>query len=217
VDLGFRYVETDIRATADGVAVAIHDPRIDRVSGRTGAVSTMTWDQLKTVPLQDGREMPRLDEMLAAWPQLCWNIDIKRRQAVAPVVEAVRRAGAGRRVLVASFSGRRTGRAQAALGPDLATGAGRGAITRLWAARRWPWLAGGSHPSAAQVPVRRRGLLICDSAFVATCHRAGVAVHVWTVDEAEEMERLLDLGVDGIMTDRPSVLKQVLISRRQWT
>jgi glycerophosphoryl diester phosphodiesterase len=217
VSLGYHYVETDIRATHDGVAVAVHDPTVDRVSGQPGTVSQMTWQQLQDVRLGDGREVPRLDELLATWPELHWNIDVKRRRAIAPVVDAIKRAGATERVLVAAFSGRRTARVQAALGPDLATGAGRTAIARLLAARTVPWLPLGIRPSAAQVPLRRRGLLILDAGFISACHRAGIAVHVWTVDERDEMERVLDLGVDGVMTDRPTLLKEVLVGRGQWT
>jgi glycerophosphoryl diester phosphodiesterase len=216
VSLGYRYVETDIRATRDGVAVALHDPSIDRVSGQTGLVAKMTWPQLQAVPFADGREIPRLDEMLAAWPALRWNIDVKKRAAVTPVVEAIRRAGAGERVLVAAFSARRTARVRAALGPQLATGAGRTAIARLMVAKAVPWLPIGARPSAAQVPVRRHGLHILDAGFVAACHRAGVAVHVWTVDDRDEMEQVLDLGVDGVMTDRPTLLKEVMVARGQW-
>jgi glycerophosphoryl diester phosphodiesterase len=216
VSLGYRYVETDIRATRDGVAVAFHDPTIDRVSGQAGVVGRMTWPQLREVRLQDGRAVPRLDELLATWPQLHWNIDVKRREAVAPVVEAIKGARATERVLVAAFSARRTARVRAALGPQLATGAGRTAIARLLAARALPWLPMRDKPSAAQVPVRRHGLLILDAGFVSACHRAGVAVHVWTVDERDEMERVLDLGVDGVMTDRPTLLKEVLVTRGQW-
>ena len=120
------------------------------------------------------------------------------------MVEAIKRAGAVERVLVAAFSARRTARVRAALGPGLATGAGRTAIARLMLAKTVPGWPMGARPSAAQVPVRRHGLLILDAGFVAACHRAGVAVHVWTVDEPDEMERVLDLGVDGIMTDRPT-------------
>ncbi|MGA3221535.1 MAG: glycerophosphodiester phosphodiesterase [Acidimicrobiales bacterium] len=216
VSLGYRYVETDIRATQDGVAVALHDPTIDRVSGQPGAVAKMTWRQLQAVRLHDGREVPRLDEMLATWPDLRWNIDVKKREAIAPVVDAIRHAGAADRVLVAAFSAHRTARVRAALGPQLATGAGRTAIARLVAAKTVPWLPIGTRPSAAQVPMRRHGLLILDAGFISACHRAGVAVHVWTVDDRDEMDRVLDLGVDGVMTDRPSLLKEVLVARGQW-
>jgi len=216
VSLGYRYMETDVRTTADGVAVALHDPSLDRVADRPGVLRKMSWAQVRACKLADGREPPLLEELLGAWPQLRWNIDVKRREAITPVVDAIRRTGAVDRVLVASFSGSRAARARAALGPELATGAGRWTVASLVAAKVasfWPVSSGAV---AAQVPPRDLGITIVDVAFVRVCHRAGLAVHVWTINASAEMDRLLDLGVDGIMTDRPSVLKEVLERRGQW-
>jgi glycerophosphoryl diester phosphodiesterase len=216
VSLGYRYVETDVRTTADGVAVALHDPSLDRVADRPGALRKMSWAQVRACKLGDGRELPLLEELLGAWPQLRWNIDVKRREAIGPVVEAIRRTGAVDRVLVASFAGSRAARARSALGPALATGAGRWTVASLLAAkvvRFWPVSSGAV---AAQVPPRDGVIKIVDPAFVRVCHRAGLAVHVWTINTSAEMDRLLDLGVDGIMTDRPSILKEVLERRGQW-
>jgi glycerophosphoryl diester phosphodiesterase len=214
--LGYRYMETDVRASADGVAVVIHDPTVDRVTGEAGTVAQMTWPQLKALKLRDGSEIPRLDELLAAWPQLRWNIDVKREAAVDPVVAAIKGAGAEQRVLVASFSRRRSGKVRAQLGPGVATSAGRWGIAMLLVAKAVRFVPIHPQASAAQVPVARKNIRIVDKRFLDVCHRAGVAVHVWTIDEPDEMARLLDLGVDGIMTDRPSVLKQVLCERGQW-
>jgi glycerophosphoryl diester phosphodiesterase len=216
VSLGYRYMETDVRTTADGVAVALHDPSLDRVADRTGALRTMSWAQVRACKLRDGREPPLLEELLGAWPQLRWNIDVKRREAIGPVVEAIRRTGAVDRVLVASFSGSRAARAREALGPDLATGAGRLTVASLLAAKVVSFWPVSSDAVAAQVPPRDGLIKIVDAAFVRVCHRAGLAVHVWTINTSAEMEGLLDLGVDGIMTDRPSVLKEVLERRGQW-
>jgi glycerophosphoryl diester phosphodiesterase len=122
---------------------------------------------------------------------------------------------------VASFSDRRASRVRAALGPKLATGAGRASVTRLVVAKtltvRGRRIRVRCAAAAAQVPVQSRGIPIVDAAFLRVCHDAGIAVHVWTIDDQPEMERLLDLGVDGIMTDRPSSLKQVLERRGQWS
>jgi glycerophosphoryl diester phosphodiesterase len=216
VSLGYSYMETDVRTTADGVAVALHDPSLDRVAGRPGAVRKMSWAQVRACKLADGRKPPLLEELLGAWPRLRWNIDVKRREATGPVVEAIRRTGAGDRVLVASFSGSRAALVRAALGPELATGAGRWTVANLLVAKVvgfWPVPSGAV---AAQVPPRDGLIKIVDTAFVRTCHQAGLAVHVWTINEAAQMDSLLDLGVDGIMTDRPSVLKEVLERRGQW-
>jgi glycerophosphoryl diester phosphodiesterase len=215
VSLGFGYMETDVRATADGVAVAMHDPTLERLTGSAGVVNEMTWPQLKALRLRDGGEIPRLDDLLAAWPELRWNIDVKHLRAVEPVIEAIDRTDSKQRVLVTSFSDRRTASLRAGLGPGVPTGAGRWTVALLVAAKVAPFRL-PTHASAAQVPVARKGIRIVDERFVRACHRAGVAVHIWTVDDPTEMGQLLDLGVDGLMTDRPSVLRQVLRQRGQW-
>lgn len=215
VSLGFRYMETDVRATLDGVAVAIHDPTLERLTGSAGVVSEMTWSQLKARRLRHGGEIPRLDDLLAAWPELRWNIDVKHQQAVGPAVGAIVRADSRQRVLVTSFSDRRTASVRTALGPGVATGAGRSTLALLLVAKVAPFRF-RTPASAAQVPVASKGIRIVDERFVQACHRAGVAVHVWTVDDPTEMGQLLDLGVDGLMTDRPSVLRKVMRQRGQW-
>jgi glycerophosphoryl diester phosphodiesterase len=216
VSLGFRYMETDVRATADGVAVAFHDPTTERVTGRPGTVSAMTWSKLKEFRLADGRGIPLLEDLLAAWPEVCWNLDLKEAGSVVPAVEALKRTRSATRVLLAAFSGRRTAMARAIAGPGTATTAGRWTVAALLAAKFLPGARLPTRAVAAQVPTSHRGIPIVDRAFVEACHRCSVAVHVWTIDDAGEMARLLDLGVDGIMTDRPSVLKEVLTRRGQW-
>jgi glycerophosphoryl diester phosphodiesterase len=210
-------METDVRATADGVAVCLHDPTLQRVTGRTGLVGEVNWHELRAFPLQDGQEVPRLEDVLGTWPGSRWNIDIKSPSAIAPVARAIERTGSKSRVLVTSFSSHRTARVRALVGPDLATGAGRSTIAALLGTRHLPFAVLRPSAVAAQVPVRYNNVRIVDIAFVRACHKAGVAVHVWTVDDDAEMEQLLDLGVDGIMTDRPSVLKVVLERRGQWS
>jgi glycerophosphoryl diester phosphodiesterase len=214
--LGFRYMETDVRVTADAVPVAIHDPDLGRVTGRRGRVSSMTWPQLKDRALADGKSVPRLDELLAAWPDLRWNIDVKEREAIGPVIQAIDRAGGKDRVLVASFADRRAARVSAVLGPGLATGAGRWTVAALLGTKVAPFVHLHPRAAAAQVPMARNGIRIVDAGFVRACHRAGVAVHVWTIDDPTLMAQLLDLGVDGIMTDRPSVLKHVFQQKGVW-
>jgi glycerophosphoryl diester phosphodiesterase len=229
--LGFRYMETDVRATFDGVAVAIHDPTVERVTGEAGLVKTMDWPRLQALRLRDGQGIPRLEDLLAAWPELRWNIDVKEDEAVAPLVSAIKHTSAQDRVLIASFSGRRTARVRAAIGPALATSAGRATVALLLATKFVPFAGGrivGSRTEAcrtvpgrrrveaAQVPVAQKGVRIVDDRFVHACHKMGVAVHVWTINDGAEMNRLLDMGVDGIMTDRPTLLKQVLGERGQW-
>ncbi|MEU4557004.1 glycerophosphodiester phosphodiesterase [Actinoplanes sp. NPDC023936] len=218
IELGYRYVETDVHATADGVPVVIHDQGLDRVAGRTGRVAEMTWTDLETVRVGGAAVVPRLDDVLDAWPEIRFNVDVKSDAVVAPAVEAVRRSGALDRVLLASFSDRRLSRVRALAGPRVATSLGMGEVARLRiAATAGIPLRPPVSAVAAQIPVRHRRIKVLTPRFLAYLHRVGLAVHIWTIDDPEMMNTLLDMGVDGIMTDRIDVLHDVYSARGLWS
>ncbi|MEU8228534.1 glycerophosphodiester phosphodiesterase [Actinoplanes sp. NPDC048967] len=214
IALGFRYVETDVHATADGVPVVFHDASLERLTGTAGRVADLRWADLATLRIGGAGAVPRLDEVLAAWPRIRFNIDVKADTATGPTVDVIRRGDAADRVLLASFSDARLARVRALAGPRVATSLGRGEVARLrlasWAGTplRLPASA-----VAAQVPTRHGRVPIVDRRFLTRAHRLGLQVHVWTIDDPAEMGRLLDLGVDGIMTDRPEVLREVFTTR----
>jgi glycerophosphoryl diester phosphodiesterase len=217
VALGYRYVETDVHATADGVPVVFHDPSLQRLTGTAGRVADLRWADLAALRVGGAGAVPRLDDVLAAWPRVRFNIDVKADDAAGPTVEAIRRAGAADRVLLASFSDARLARIRGLAGPGIATSLGRREVLRL----RVSSLAGAgprlpASAAAAQVPVRFGPVTVVDRRFVARAHRLGLQVHVWTIDDPAEMRRLLDLGVDGIMTDRIDVLRDVYAARGAW-
>jgi glycerophosphoryl diester phosphodiesterase len=215
VSLGYRYLETDVRLTRDGVVLAFHDATLDRVTDRTGAIAQLRWDEVRRARIAGQQELVRLDELFEAFPDARVNIDAKEDAVVEPLARVIERTDAIDRVCIASFSDARLARARAALGPRLCTSAGPRGVARLrLAATGAP--VGAPRLPCVQVPVRARGVRLVDRRFVATAHRAGIGVHVWTVDDPAEMERLLDLGVDGLMTDRPDLLRDVLVQRGQW-
>jgi glycerophosphoryl diester phosphodiesterase len=213
VDLGYRYLETDTHATSDGVAVVFHDDTLDRLLGRPGRMSDLSLADLAAERVGGAGPVPRLDEVLDAWPQIRFNIDVKSDDAVAPTIAAVRRTGAEDRVLLASFSDRRVARIRAELGPRVATSLGQREVAALWAAGRRP----PAGAVAAQVPPRYGRARVVTRRFVARAHRLGLQVHVWTIDDAAQMRYFLDLGVDGIMTDHIEVLRDVYTERGHWT
>jgi putative hemolysin len=133
-DLGYRYIETDIRATADGVAVVIHDNTLSRVFGHPGRIHDLRWADLQSLRVAGAAAVPRLDEVLGAWPQVRLNLDAKSDHAVAPMIAAVRRLGAEHRVLLASFSDARLARMRRIVGPQVASSLGARAVAGLWAA-----------------------------------------------------------------------------------
>jgi glycerophosphoryl diester phosphodiesterase len=221
VELGYRYVETDVHTTADGVVLAFHDDRLDRVTDRTGAIIDLPWREVAASRVDGVEPIPTLEELLGTWPELRVNIDPKSDAAVDPLIEVVHRAGAIDRVCIGSFSDRRVERAHRRLGPQLCTSPGPRGVARLRAAATVSLLprptALAARHGCVQVPVRGGGLTLVEPRFIALCHDLGLQVHVWTIDDPVEMRRLLDLGVDGLMTDRPGVLKEVLVARDAWT
>jgi len=215
---GYRYVETDVHATSDGVVVVHHDASLDRTTDGHGEIATQMWAQLKDVKVGGQAPLSRLEDVLEELPEARFNIDVKANQAVAPFVRTIERMGAYDRVAAASFSDSRLARLRRLAGPKLATAMGPRSVLVLWLNGWAPLLPlGGLAPGfLAQVPVRQSGLTIVDRSFVKAAEKAGVEVHVWTIDDPAEMRRLLDLGVHGIVTDRPDLLRDVLVERGAW-
>ncbi|MDE0581127.1 MAG: glycerophosphodiester phosphodiesterase [bacterium] len=215
IDLGFRYVETDVHATRDGVLVAFHDEGLKRLSGRPEAIADLAWRDLETVRVGGGHAIPRFEDLLEAWPDLRIAVDPKHDQATVPLIDVLQRSDAIGRVCVGSFSGRRLATARQLGGPQLCTGLSPKEVGQLQAASAGlPMRIKAG--ACAQVPPTVKGVPLVHQRFVDAAHDQGLAVHVWTIDDAEEMQRLLDIGVDGIMTDRPTVLRDVLMERGTW-
>jgi len=211
VDLGYRFIETDVQVTADGVLAAFHDNDLQRTCGRNGRISELPWSEVSTAMVDGRAPIPLLEDLLGTWPELRVNIDCKTDGTVEALVASLRRTNSLDRVCVGAFSDRRLTRLRAALGADLCTSLGPAAVAHLRYGR--PRSGAGD---AAQVPVRQGPLTVVNEAFVTKAHDRGIKVHVWTIDDAEEMHRLLDLAVDGIMTDRPATLREVFESRGIW-
>ena len=216
VALGFRYLETDAHVTADGVCLAFHDERLDRVTDQVGLISELPYREVSRA-LVDGREpIPLLEDLIGALPEARVNIDTKHDASVEAVAAVLERTGAVDRVCVGSFSESRLARIRELVGPSLCTSMGPKETAKL---------RGGSFglPGSANLtgrvprsPHKVKGIALVDERFVAKAHDLGRQVHVWTIDDPAEMHELLDLGVDGLMTDHPSVLRQVLTERGTW-
>ena len=213
--LGFRYVETDVHVTFDGVLLAFHDDVLDRVTDRSGIIAELPWSEVQKAKVSGREPIPLLEDLLGSFPDLRVNIDPKHDAAVAPLIDVIEKTSALDRVCVASFSDSRVSTMRKALGPTLCTALGPNGVRRLVvAAHGVP--AGRFTSPCAQVPVKQGSVTIVSDRFLRAAHRRDIAVQVWTIDEASEMERLLEMGVDGIMTDRPAVLRSVLERRGQW-
>lgn len=218
VDLGFRYVETDVHATADGVALAFHDRTLDRVAGRSGRIAELPWSVVRQARIGHREPIPTLLEVLDAWPTLNVNIDIKDSPAVGPLVEAIERTGAHDRVCITSFSDKRRSAAVRHLSRPVCTSAGQTRTAGFVLGHRLPMLSGLAVRGydCLQVPESFGGIPVVTAASVRSAHRRNLKVHVWTVNDPADMMRLLDLEVDGLITDRADLLKDVLQQRGLW-
>lgn len=215
-DLGLTHVETDAHVSEDGVVVLSHDDAVDRTLNARGKIAHFPWRELVELKDPDGRAPMRLDEALTDFPTLRFNVDAKC-DAVAEPLAHLARAHPGR-ILLASFSDRRLARMRA-IAPREASSTGQAAtaalvmLSRLEPSRalrlatRVPALRDAV---AAQVPARFRGIPVVTARFVDLAHALNMQVHVWTVDEIDEMRTLLARGVDALVTDEPSRALAVL-------
>lgn len=214
--IGAAYLETDVHVSSDGVAVVSHDPSLARLAARKVDVAQLTMAELRRVDLGHGQGFASLEETLDAFPDLRFNVDVKVERAVDPTVAAIRRTRAASRVLLTSFSDGRRLRL-AALVPDAVTSAGRAGVirSRLTAFRgaRARIIENLRGAAALQVPERVGSVRFVTARFVEAVHRAGAEVHVWTVNDPADMERLLDLGVDGLVTDRADLAIPLIAAR----
>ena len=219
VELGYRYVETDVQATRDGVLVTFHDDDLERVSGQAGQIKDLTWAEVQAVLVGGAEPIPSLDDVLDAFPTLRINIDMKAEGTLEPLIQTIRRHNAESRVCVASFSTSRLRRFRKRTRNAIATAAS-------------PWGVGVASLAPMTIPrfhspapVWQMPLITivagCEIRLFGTrmlneLHRLGKRVHIWTIDDAETMHRLIDVGVDGIVTDRPDTLREVLLARGMW-
>ena len=228
VGLGYRHLETDLRVTGDGVLVCLHDPTVDRTTDGAGAITEFTFEELSRLDAGfrhmgvDGRvfrgrgiRVPTLEEAVLAYPEVSFIVDLKTENLVGPLHELIERIGLHERLIVGSFSDRRLQEFREASGGRVATSTGA-TLARSWLVASRVGRGVTGEASALQLPRHSRGLRVIDRKLIESAHAHGLQVHVWTVNGRSEMGELFDLGVDGIITDRPDVLKEVLEGRGQW-
>jgi glycerophosphoryl diester phosphodiesterase len=221
VALGYTHLETDVHVTRDGRLVAFHDTRLDRVSNARGLIRDLPWSEVSHAEVGDGGRVPLLTELLDQWPDVNLNIDLKAPGTADPLWRLIEERGLHDQVCVGSFSQRNISHFRRLSHGTVATAASQ-VGTAL--ARFGPQVLTAVFRTPADVfqvppviPLRGRPVRIVTAQLVETAHRYGKQVHVWTIDDADEMRRLLDLGVDGLVTDRIDVLKDVLVDRGVWT
>ncbi|WP_210650909.1 glycerophosphodiester phosphodiesterase family protein [Nocardioides sp. SYSU D00065] len=216
--LGLTHLETDVHTTHDGHVVCFHDATLRRVTGHPGRVADLDLADIRRLRVGGTDQVPTLTEAMATFPQARFAIDLKDEASIGAMARLLRaHPGWAERICVAGARSRWLSRLQDQA-PGVTTALGWRALTALIACSR-----GGVRPlgvaggAFAHVPLRLGRLPVHSERVVARAHEMGIRVVVWTVDDAATMRSLLDAGVDGIITDRPDVLREVLISRGQWT
>jgi glycerophosphoryl diester phosphodiesterase len=214
VSLGYSYLETDAHATADGSVVAFHDRTLDRVTDATGRIAELTAAQVAAARIGGTEPIPLLADLIMAWPDVRFNIDVKDEPVVRPLVDVLRATNSWDRVCLTSFSGSRLDATRRLLPQPVCSAtapAGIGAIRAGLPVKTLATRFATRSVRCAQIPYS-----MATSRFLARAHAAGLQVHAWTVNDPAMMGKLLDLGVDGIMTDETAMLRDVLVSRGQW-
>jgi glycerophosphoryl diester phosphodiesterase len=227
-DLGYRHIETDLHMSADGVLVCFHDDTVERTTEGTGHVEDFTLAELQRLdaghrhrtedgfPFRGkGVRVPTLEWLLSTFPDASLVLDLKTDALAEPLAALVDDLDAYERLIVGSFSDARLSEFREITDGRVPVSSGS-ALSRLWvlASRVGRGVAGDA--SALQLPTHMRGVRVVDEKLVHAAHEAGLQVHVWTINERSEMIRLLDMGVDGLVTDRPDILKDLLVERGEW-
>jgi glycerophosphoryl diester phosphodiesterase len=219
VDLGFEYLETDVHVTRDGVLLAFHDQVLDRVSDRSGAIVDLTHAEVAEALVGGQERVPTMVELVDAFPRSRFNIDLKSDGAVAPLADLIAERDLWDRVLVGSFVPRRLNEFRARTRGRVPTSAHPLEVLafRVLPSGRLADRLTRGRVAALQVPHRRGRWTLVTPGLVRRAHAAGKHVHVWTIDDPAEMRELLDRGVDGLMTDRTDILRDVLTDLGLWT
>jgi len=217
-ELGYCYLETDVHATSDGALLAFHDAVLDRVTDLKGRIGSLTLDEVGGALIGGRERVPTLARLFAEFPTARFNIDIKASAAVPLLARFVAEHEAWDRVLVGSFSARRLNEFRRLTDGRVPTSAHPLEVLafRFLPSGRLADRLTRGRVAALQIPHRRGPLVVATRGLVRRAHSAGKHVHVWTVDDADEIRELLDRGVDGVMTDRTDILKAVLVQRDQW-
>lgn len=219
VALGYTHLETDVHSTRDGHLVAFHDDVLDRVTDQRGAIAELSFDEVRQARVGGIDQIPTLDEVLDAFPDSYLNIDIKTGGAVEPLVACLNAHRAQKRVLVGSFGPQRLRQFRRLMGQQVATAVGP--IGVGWTAKvPVPGHLVSSPGVAFQMPVdhdvRGHTIKTLTPSLLRSAHASGKVVHIWTVNDADQMEQLIDLGVDGLVTDAIDVLRDLLLARGLW-
>ncbi len=215
-DLGFNIIETDVRSSSDGVLYCFHDRSVKRMTGSRGNIETLSSRYLDKLKISGEHCIPRLENLYEAFPNAYFNIDAKSCNCVAPLIDTIKRTKTSKRTCFGSFKQARLNRITSNLiHENPARSLGTLGVVKLYL-NYFTCHPGTLRADCAQLPLSHFGINLINEKTLAHFQSQGLKIHVWTINEKSEFQRLIDLGVDGIMTDDCELLKSVLERNNLW-
>ena len=215
INMGFKIIETDIQITKDKKLVVFHDLTLDRLTNTKGLVKDKTWNELKKIKILGKYSIPLLSDIFDKWPKIKINIDPKNDECIDYLISFLREYNYFEKICIGSFSGKRLQRLRKEFGPKLCTSAGPFEVLKLKLFSLIN-LSISIDANCVQVPLKYYGINIIDKNFIKFCQSQNLMVHVWTINDILEIERLLDLGVNGIISDNIEGLKKIFKKKNYW-
>ena len=211
-DLGFVFIETDVQATKDGHVVIFHDATLKRMAGVNKSIKELTLSEVNEIDLLDGGKIPLLSEALETFPDLRFNIDIKTEDALEETIRIIKKMNFLDKTCLASFSSSRLKRIKHLAGPEACISSGQMDIFKMMCQSVGIRLK-PTKSQCAQIPLKQWGVPVLTKKFIEIAKEQNKVVHVWTIDNKDQMFELIEFGVDGLMTDKPSVLKEAMVEK----
>ena len=215
VDIGYKYLETDVHLTKDGFLIAFHDDTLDRVTDKSGLIRDLTLSEVKKAKIAGTDEIPLLSELLNSFTDCFFNIDCKVDETVQPLINLINNKDFINRVCIGSFSQKRIIFIRKSLGKDVKTSMGPAEVI-LSKFLSYTSLGYNFKSSYTSIPIRRYGINLLEERNIKYLKSNNQKVIAWTINDEDQMKMLINIGIDGIMTDNLTLLKKVLIEESLW-
>ena len=214
INLGYRHIETDVRHTKDNKLVIFHDPDLKRICSLDIKIENLNYEDLKNIKIFETHTIPLLDEALYSWPEINFNIEPKSLESAHLLKEKLKSKKNIERICIGSFSNRKIDILRKEFKDNLCTSMTESETIFFFLNRVFPFFD-NSIP-CLQIPMTHMGFRIVTHNLVEHVHSLGKKIHVWTINDENQMMDLIDINVDGIMTDKPKTLKKVLQKKSLW-
>ena len=216
ISLGYKYIETDIHSTKDEKIVLFHDDMLDRITNGRGLVNNYSFTELEKFKVNGKYKIPSLEEVILSWPDVFLNIDCKADNGVLPLVKILKETPKLlNKICIGSFSGKRLEFIRNSLGSKVCTSCSPSEVIKIklssYGVKQSPVRA-----NCIQIPEYHYGIPVLDKNLIKESHILGLKVHVWTINKRKDIEKMLDYGIDGIISDEIEILKSVFEERKIW-